>query len=63
MLVDLKYPDAGIIDEIIAGFPITGWAQSSGVFTSKIRPPTMTLEQLKSVAWLSIHFGTLSGLT
>ena len=50
ILVSLDYGDVKIIDEIISGFSLTGWASESGVFDKKVRPASMTVEQLKGVA-------------
>ena len=50
MLTELDYPDAKVIDEVIAGFPMTGWAELSGVFDSSVRPPEMTVDQLRGQA-------------
>ena len=35
ILVSLDYGDAKIIDEIISGFSLTGWASESGVFDKR----------------------------
>ena len=50
MRTELCYPDAKVIDEIIAGFPMTGWAELSDVFESSVRPLEMTVEQLRGQA-------------
>ena len=50
ILVSLDYGDAKIIDEIISGFSLTGWASESGVFDKNVRAASMTVEQLKGVA-------------
>ena len=47
ILTALKYPDVKIIDEIIRGFPMTGGVEESGVFQPDVRPPEMTVQQLK----------------
>jgi hypothetical protein len=36
IFVSLDYSDAKIIDEIIAGFSLTGWASESGVFDRRL---------------------------
>ena len=50
MLNDLAYKDAKVIDEAIHGFPMTGWAEESGVFVPDVRPPDMTVGQLRGIA-------------
>ena len=50
ILVSLEYEDAKIIDEIIDGFSLTGWASESGVFDKRVRAATMTVDQLSGVA-------------
>lgn len=51
ILNELRYPDVSIIDETITGFPITGCANSSHVFQGKLKPPTMSKNQLKGIAY------------
>ena len=47
ILVDLKYKDAGIIiDDVIKGFSLTGWAPKTGVFEPWVRKPEYSLEHL-----------------
>ena len=46
MLVDLAYPDVAIIDEVIRGFPLTGWSKKTGIFQPNVRRPDYGLEQL-----------------
>ena len=50
MLSDLNYADVVVVDDIISGFSLTGWARSTGVFDVKIRPPSLTVEQLQGMA-------------
>ena len=50
MLISLGYRDAKVIDEVIAGFPMTGWTEESGVFVPDVRPPDLTVEQLRGIA-------------
>jgi hypothetical protein len=50
MLLELGYKDAKVIDEIIRGFPMTGWTEESGVFVPDVRPPDMTVDQLRGIA-------------
>ena len=50
ILTDLRYPDWKVVDEICQGFPLTGWAQASGVFQTRVKPPDFSLEQLEGMA-------------
>lgn len=50
ILVSFGYPDAKIVDKVIAGFSLTEWAQESGVFDTHVRAAAMTVDQLKGVA-------------
>ena len=50
ILIDLGYKDAKVIDEVIKGFPMTGWTEESGVFVPDVRPPDMTLSELRGIA-------------
>ena len=46
ILTDLQYPDSAVIDEILTGFPITGWAKKTGVFHTNVRKPDYNVDQL-----------------
>lgn len=46
ILVDLKYKDAGIIDDVIKGSSLTGWTPKTGVFEPWARKPGYSLEHL-----------------
>ena len=61
ILTDLEYPDVKIIDEIISGFPMTGWVEESGVFLPAVRPPDMTVQQLKGIA-LGVNHAVVDSL-
>jgi hypothetical protein len=50
ILDDLGYPDSKIVDEICGGFPLTGWAEQSGVFQTQVRPPSTSFKQLEGMA-------------
>ena len=50
MLLDLGYADEKIMDEVAKGFPMTGWTEESGVFQQNVRPPELTVDQLKGMA-------------
>jgi hypothetical protein len=43
ILVDLKYKDAGIIDDVIKGFSLPGWAPKTSVFEPWVRKPEYSL--------------------
>eukprot|EP00435_Cladocopium_sp_Y103_P012737 s4229_g3.t1 len=36
ILIDLKYPDSAVVDDIISGFALTGWAPSTVVFRKEV---------------------------
>ena len=36
ILEDLSYSDVKVVDEIIKGFPMTGWSEKSGVFEGSV---------------------------
>ena len=50
MLAEMQYPDVKVIDEVLRGFPMTGWTEESGVFEPDVRPPSITVQQLKGMA-------------
>ena len=52
ILDDLGYPDSKIVDEICRGFPVTAWAEQSGVFQTQVRPPSTSFKQLEG-SWHS----------
>ncbi len=37
MLNDLQYPDTSLLDDILNGFPITGWLPKNNVFPHRVR--------------------------
>ena len=47
ILVDLQYKDVGVIDDVIKGFSLTGWAPKTGVFERWVRKPEYSLDHLK----------------
>jgi hypothetical protein len=49
-LIDLGYPATKIVDEICNCFPLTGWAQQSNVFQTRVKQTGNSLEQLQGVA-------------
>ena len=46
ILIDLNYPDVDIVDDIVKGFPITGWSKKTGVFQTNVRKPDYGVDQL-----------------
>ena len=50
LLQHCGYPDVQVIDDIIKGLALTGTLPSSGVYPEKLRPATITVEQLRNGA-------------
>lgn len=50
LLKEMQYNDVGVVDDIISGFKLTGWAPKTGVFDPDVRRPQLTVEQLKKMA-------------
>lgn len=50
MLEEYNYPDAGLIDEVAAGFSLTGWSNSSSVFPRNVKRPQYDVSTLKLLA-------------
>ena len=50
ILQDLQYSDVSVVDYIIAGFSLTGWAPKTGVFDPDVRRPQISIDQLKKMA-------------
>ena len=50
ILVSLGYGDAKIVDDIVAGFSLTGWAHETGGFDKHVRAASMTVQQLEGIA-------------
>ena len=50
ILNDLQYPDTSLVDDILNGFPITGWLPKSNVLPHRVRHPEYDLETLKLLA-------------
>ena len=46
MLTDLHYPDTELINDMVHGFPLSGWMPTSEVFPHGVRQPTLTVEAL-----------------
>ena len=50
VLQEIGYADVAIADEIASGFRLLGWVTRSGVFPSKVRPPTLHKDMLRKMA-------------
>ena len=50
MLEDLNFPDKNLIQDIVAGFKLSGWMPESGLFAKQVKSPTLTVEALKASA-------------
>ncbi|CAE7599568.1 unnamed protein product [Symbiodinium sp. CCMP2592] len=50
ILEDLKYPDVGVLDEMLEGVHLTGQTPCTGVFPGAFKPAKQTSEQLRSKA-------------
>ena len=46
ILEDLGYPDVQVVDQMIKGFPLTGWAAKTHSFEKQVRRPDLSLDQL-----------------
>ena len=50
MLEHYEYPDKALIQDVVKGFPLTGWLPDSQVFPKDFRPPSMDVSTLRSVS-------------
>ena len=50
ILNDYGYPDVNLIDDIAAGFKLSGWMPKSHVFKTRTKRPSMALSTLKGLA-------------
>ena len=50
ILEELNYPDKTLVDEICAGFTLSGWQARSNVFPSSLKRPAQSLESACKVA-------------
>ena len=50
ILEELNYPDKTLVDEICAGFTLSGWQSRSNVFPSSLKRPAQSLESACKVA-------------
>ena len=44
------YPDKRLVDDILRGFPITGWLPDSNVFPKEVKEPSMDTSTLESLS-------------
>eukprot|EP00435_Cladocopium_sp_Y103_P039415 s2955_g10.t1 len=50
ILQDLNYPDVAVVDDIISGFALTGWAPTTGIFRPDVRKPSLSVQQLVNMS-------------
>ena len=50
ILADCNYPDTSLIDEMAAGFRLSGWMGKSNVFKARAKRPSMSLSTLKQLS-------------
>lgn len=50
LLEDMGYPDSSIAADMRNGFPLCGWMKESNVFPSRLRPPELSEEHLRSMS-------------
>ena len=46
ILSDLNYPDTDLVQDMVRGFPLSGWMPRSNVFPHEVRHPKITMEAL-----------------
>ena len=63
ILQDLQYADVAVIDDIISGFSLTGWAPKTHVFHTHVRKPQYSVDQLMKMSpgFNAAVLGSLSG--
>jgi len=49
-LQDYGYPDTSIVDDIAAGFKLSGWMPRSNVFKTRTKRPSMSISTLQALA-------------
>jgi len=54
MLSDVNYPDTDVADLLVAGAELGGWLPETEVFQKKVKVPTLSVGQLKSVAKINL---------
>ena len=50
ILLDLGYPDASVVDDMVSGFALTGWAPTTGIFRPDVRKPSLSVQQLVNMS-------------
>jgi len=50
ILQDLGYPDVSVVDDMISGFALTGWAPTTGIFRPDVRKPSLSVKQLVNMS-------------
>ena len=50
MILEYDLPDKALIDDMLAGFPLSGWLPKSGAFPSHVRRPEFSVETLRHLA-------------
>ena len=50
MLTFYEYPDKELVNDIIKGFPVTGWLPDSQVFPKDFKPPSIDVSTLKTLS-------------
>ncbi|CAE7582536.1 unnamed protein product, partial [Symbiodinium necroappetens] len=50
MIEEYDLPDKGLIDDMMAGFPLCGWLPKSSAFPSQVRRPEFSVDTLKHLA-------------
>ncbi|CAE7319659.1 unnamed protein product, partial [Symbiodinium microadriaticum] len=50
MIDEYDLPDKGLIDDMMAGFPLCGWLPKSSAFPAQVRRPEFSVDTLKHLA-------------
>lgn len=50
MLTYYEYPDKELVNDIVRGFPVTGWLPDSQVFPRDYKPPSLDVSALESLS-------------
>ena len=50
ILEELEYPDTSLVDEICAGFKLSGWLPKSHVFPAALKRPSHSMDSVKKMA-------------
>ena len=51
MLREAKYPDMGVVNELLHGTELVGSVPASGIFEAKFKPADMSVEQLQAMSF------------